>query len=69
MKCRFFEKKFPACRHVFCLACMGAHFSVRIREGQVNGLVCPQDKCDALAFPDEVCKKTTCFDLFSSKLI
>ncbi len=44
---------------------MSAHFSVRIRDGQANGLVCPEAGCDARAFPDEV-KRLVPPDLFAA---
>ena len=39
---------------MFCVDCMRSHLSVRITEGQVNSLTCPEDKCEMQAQPDEV---------------
>ena len=46
--------EFPECRHVFCKDCMKAYFEVKINEGEMSNLTCPQDKCLSQALPTQV---------------
>ena len=46
--------KFTGCGHVFCSECMAGHFRVKIQEGSVTALTCPQEKCDSQATPGQV---------------
>ena len=49
--------KFHDCDHVYCKECMKSYFEVQIKEGNVNGLICPYDKCESQAHPGQVCYK------------
>ncbi|XP_045203208.2 E3 ubiquitin-protein ligase RNF14-like [Mercenaria mercenaria] len=55
---------FHDCDHVYCNECMRDYFSVQIRDGNVKGLECPDDKCESQAHPAQV-KKLVSPDLFS----
>lgn len=46
--------RFPSCNHVYCKECMKSYFEVKIAEGVVNGLTCPEDKCPSQASPGQV---------------
>ncbi|CAG2054788.1 unnamed protein product [Timema podura] len=37
--------KFDKCHHVFCKECMTGYFEVRIKEGRVHSIKCPDEKC------------------------
>lgn len=45
---------FDACGHVYCKDCMKEHFSVKIRDGDVKGLLCPDTDCESVALPSQV---------------
>lgn len=45
---------FYDCDHVYCKDCMKDYFMVQIQEGNVNGLDCPDDKCESQAHPSQV---------------
>ena len=45
---------FHPCRHIFCNDCVGQYFSVLIKEGNVNRLQCPEEKCTSYALPSQV---------------
>ncbi len=45
---------FTGCDHVYCKDCMKGYFEVQIAEGNVQGLICPSDKCDSQAHPAQV---------------
>lgn len=49
--------KFDACGHVYCKECMKEHFSVKIRDGDVKGLFCPDIDCESVALPSQVSLK------------
>lgn len=51
--------QFPTCGHVYCKECMGSYFEIKISEGTVNALVCPEDKCTSKASPGQVCISPT----------
>ena len=46
--------KFAECQHVFCNDCMKSHFEVRISQGEMTSLTCPEQKCDSQALPNQV---------------
>ena len=46
--------QFPSCNHVYCKECMRSYFEIKIAEGAVNGLHCPEDKCTSQASPGQV---------------
>lgn len=48
--------RFIPCEHAFCNNCVTNYFSVLIDEGNVNNLICPEDKCDSEALPQQVKK-------------
>jgi len=45
---------FYDCEHVYCNDCMQEYFSVQIKDGNVKGLECPDDKCESEAHPGQV---------------
>ena len=45
---------FHDCGHVYCKDCMAGYFEVQIQEGNVQGLICPSDKCESQAHPTQV---------------
>ncbi|XP_076117218.1 E3 ubiquitin-protein ligase RNF14-like [Mytilus galloprovincialis] len=45
---------FYECDHVYCKECMKEYFTVQIGEGNVNGLYCPEDKCESQAHQSQV---------------
>lgn len=47
---------FYNCNHVYCKECMREYFTVQIGEGNVNGLYCPEEKCESQAHPCQVRK-------------
>lgn len=46
--------QFPNCSHVYCKECMKSYFEIQIRDGTVNSLGCPEDKCTSQASPVQV---------------
>ena len=46
--------RFVQCDHIFCNVCMKSHFEVQIDEGQMNNLICPEDKCNSQALPKQI---------------
>merc|ERR1712241_255759 len=46
--------KFAECQHVFCNECMKSHFEVRISQGEMTSLTCPEQKCTSQALPTQV---------------
>ena len=46
--------QFPNCCHVYCKECMRNYFEIQIRDGTVNNLGCPEDKCTSQASPAQV---------------
>ncbi|KAI9554843.1 hypothetical protein GHT06_020120 [Daphnia sinensis] len=46
--------QFPNCGHVYCKECMSSYFEVKITEGTVNGLICPEDKCTSQPSPGQI---------------
>ena len=46
--------QFLPCDHVFCKVCMKSYFEVLINSGDVNQLLCPNDKCDSIALPTQI---------------
>ena len=59
--------QFPSCNHVYCKECMRSYFEIKIAEGAVNGLHCPEDKCTSQASPGQVSSKHYCSSLFHLK--
>ncbi|KAL4230632.1 E3 ubiquitin-protein ligase rnf14 [Mactra antiquata] len=55
---------FYDCNHVYCNDCMSDYFTIQIKDGNVRGLECPDDKCESQAHPSQV-KKLVSSDLFS----
>ena len=47
---------FHPCKHVFCNECMSEYFKLQIKDGAVNALTCPYDKCESQATPSQVRK-------------
>ncbi|XP_047119950.1 E3 ubiquitin-protein ligase RNF14-like isoform X1 [Schistocerca piceifrons] len=46
--------KFDPCGHVFCRNCISSYLEVRIKEGTVHHIACPEDKCTSEATPAQV---------------
>ncbi len=53
-KLGFVCMRFPSCNHVYCKECMRSYFEIKIIDGIVNGLNCPEDKCASQAAPGQV---------------
>lgn len=49
--------KFIGCNHVFCNECMKEYFEIQIKDGNVNNLTCPYEKCETQALPSQVIRK------------
>ncbi|XP_067010116.2 E3 ubiquitin-protein ligase RNF14 [Anabrus simplex] len=56
--------RFEPCGHVFCRECMSGYLEVRIKEGTVQSIGCPEDKCTSEASPSQV-KDLVSAELFS----
>ncbi|KAM6922049.1 E3 ubiquitin-protein ligase RNF14-like [Xenentodon cancila] len=52
------------CGHIFCQACLREFCQVRISEGNIRGVTCPQEGCSATPTPAQV-KSLVGEDLFS----
>ncbi|XP_071506309.1 E3 ubiquitin-protein ligase RNF14-like [Diadema antillarum] len=46
--------RFSGCGHVYCKACMAEHFRVKILDGDVKGLLCPENDCTSQALAPQV---------------
>lgn len=46
--------QFLPCAHTFCKDCIRGYFEVRIKEGNVQNICCPEDKCKFEATPGQV---------------
>jgi len=46
--------QFAECQHVFCNECMRSHFDVKISQGEMTSLTCPEAKCTSQALPTQV---------------
>jgi len=46
--------RFAECQHVFCNECMKSHFEVKISQGEMTSLTCPEQKCTSQALPTQV---------------
>uniref|UniRef100_A0A0L8I875 RBR-type E3 ubiquitin transferase n=2 Tax=Octopus bimaculoides TaxID=37653 RepID=A0A0L8I875_OCTBM len=56
--------KLDSCEHVFCKDCMKEYFTINIKDGNINGLQCPTDKCESKIHPSQV-KSLVDPDVFS----
>ncbi|XP_053989728.1 E3 ubiquitin-protein ligase RNF14-like [Hylaeus volcanicus] len=54
--------QFLPCSHVFCNDCISGYLEVRIKDGNVQNICCPQEKCASEATPAQI------KDLVSSEL-
>lgn len=50
--------QFLPCFHIFCKECILAYLEIRIRDGNVKNIGCPEDKCSSEASPGQVCFKS-----------
>uniref|UniRef100_A0A1B6EB56 RBR-type E3 ubiquitin transferase n=1 Tax=Clastoptera arizonana TaxID=38151 RepID=A0A1B6EB56_9HEMI len=46
--------QFHPCEHVFCRLCITEFFEIKIREGAVHNITCPEPKCTSEAIPSQV---------------
>lgn len=46
--------RFLECDHVFCRACLRDFFELHIREGSINLMKCPEEKCGTQVHPTQV---------------
>lgn len=46
--------QFLPCSHVFCKDCISGYFEVRIKDGNVQNICCPEEKCSSEAIPAQV---------------
>lgn len=46
--------QFLPCNHIFCKDCILGYFVVKIKEGTVKNIFCPEDKCKSEATPGQV---------------
>ncbi|EEB12059.1 RING finger protein, putative [Pediculus humanus corporis] len=56
--------KFQGCNHVFCISCIKSYFTIKIRDGMVQSIKCPEDKCSTEALPSQV-KEIVSEELFA----
>ncbi|XP_069100813.1 E3 ubiquitin-protein ligase RNF14-like isoform X1 [Pleurodeles waltl] len=56
--------QFKVCQHVYCKDCLRGYFEIRIKEGLVHMLSCPEPTCDSIATPSQV-KELVGDELFS----
>ncbi|CAH2277048.1 E3 ubiquitin- ligase RNF14 [Pelobates cultripes] len=42
---------FKLCNHVYCNICLKDHFEIKIKDGQVHSLNCPEPECSSTATP------------------
>ncbi|XP_069100810.1 E3 ubiquitin-protein ligase RNF14-like isoform X1 [Pleurodeles waltl] len=56
--------QFKMCQHVYCKDCLRGYFEIRIKEGLVHLLSCPEPTCDSIATPPQV-KELVADELFS----
>jgi hypothetical protein len=65
--------RFDGCGHVFCKSCVAGYFEVRIKEGNVKSICCPEDSCTSEAVPAQVSNLLLCvqsgFQRVPNKLI
>lgn len=54
--------QFLPCAHVFCKDCIAGYLEVRIKDGNVQNIYCPEEKCTSEATPAQI------KDLVSSEL-
>ncbi|XP_011151656.1 E3 ubiquitin-protein ligase RNF14 [Harpegnathos saltator] len=56
--------QFLPCAHTFCKDCIRGYFEVRIKEGNVQNICCPEEKCKFEATPGQI-KDLVSSELFS----
>lgn len=55
---------FEGCGHVFCKSCVAEYFAVRIKDGTVKSICCPEENCTSEAVPSQV-QELVSAELFS----
>ncbi|XP_069685179.1 E3 ubiquitin-protein ligase RNF14-like [Periplaneta americana] len=55
---------FEVCGHVFCKSCVAEYFEVRIKDGSVHSICCPEEKCTSEAMPGQI-RELVSAELFS----
>lgn len=55
---------FEGCGHVFCKSCVAEYFEVRIKDGSVKNICCPEENCTSEAVPSQV-RELVSAELFS----
>ncbi|XP_011257747.1 E3 ubiquitin-protein ligase RNF14 [Camponotus floridanus] len=56
--------QFLPCTHTFCKDCIKSYFEVKIKEGSVQNICCPEEKCKFEATPNQI-KDLVSSELFS----
>ncbi|XP_021916567.1 E3 ubiquitin-protein ligase RNF14-like isoform X2 [Zootermopsis nevadensis] len=56
--------RFDGCGHVFCKSCVAEYFEVRIKDGNVKSICCPEGNCTSEAVPGQV-RELVSAELFS----
>ncbi|KAK6640236.1 hypothetical protein RUM44_011922 [Polyplax serrata] len=56
--------KFHGCNHVFCINCIRSYFTIKIKEGTVQSIKCPEDQCTSEALPSHI-KEIVSEELFA----
>ncbi|XP_034943250.1 E3 ubiquitin-protein ligase RNF14-like [Chelonus insularis] len=46
--------QFKPCLHIFCKDCIAGYLEVRIKDGSVMNICCPEDKCKSEALPGQI---------------
>jgi E3 ubiquitin-protein ligase RNF14 len=54
--------RFDGCGHVFCKSCVAEYFEVRIKEGSVRNIYCPEENCTSEALPGQVSSWLVCVE-------
>jgi E3 ubiquitin-protein ligase RNF14 len=60
---------FEGCGHVFCKSCVAEYFAVRIKDGTVKSICCPEENCTSEAVPSQLSIFLVCSKAFRVYLI
>ncbi|XP_063981477.1 E3 ubiquitin-protein ligase RNF14-like isoform X2 [Diachasmimorpha longicaudata] len=56
--------QFKPCLHVFCKECISGYLEVRIKDGAVQNICCPEEKCTSEIYPGQI-KELVSSELFA----